>query len=62
MRSPVEHCYGFFLDCETTDAANVFVVVLDFWLCSAAEALVSIALLVTFDVPACAKALPARLF
>lgn len=58
---PAEYCYGFFLDCETTDAANVFVVALDVWLCSAAEALVSIALLVTFDVPACANALPARL-
>lgn len=49
---PSLECYGFFLDCETTDAASVFVVALDVWLCNAAEARVSIALLVTFDVPA----------
>lgn len=52
----------YFLDCETTEPAKAFVVALDVLLCSAAEALVSIDLLVTFDVPDCANALPARLF
>lgn len=54
--------YGFRFDCETTEPARDFVVELDFWLCSAVDALASMDLLVVLDVPDCARALPAKLF
>lgn len=47
---------------RATDPANALVAGLDVLLCSAAEALVSTALLVTLEVPDCANALPAKLF
>jgi|GEM_PF-3946964 len=52
---------GFFFDCETSDPAKALVVELALGLCNAPDALVSIDLLVTFDVPDCANALPAKL-
>lgn len=55
------HNQGLFLDCDTNDAANCLVVELVRELLSALEAFGSIALLVNFDVPVCARALAARL-
>ena len=52
---------GYFLDCETKEPASAFVVALLLPLCSAADALPSIALPVTLLVPAWDKALPAKL-
>jgi hypothetical protein len=52
---------GYFLDCETREPASAFVVALLLLLCSADDALPSIAFPVTLLVPAWDKALPAKL-
>ena len=51
----------FLIDCEVTEPANCFVIALDFGLCRAPDAFASIALPVALLVPACARALPAKL-
>lgn len=52
---------GYFFDWDTTDPASDLVVELDFELCNADDAFVSIALLVDLDEFDCARALPAKL-
>jgi len=53
--------YLLFLDCDTPEAANVFVIAFDFALCRAFEAFASIAFPVNLVFPVCDSALPAKL-
>lgn len=58
--SEASTCY--FLDWETSEPARAFVDAAELPFCRAAEAFASIGLLVVLLVPACASALPAKLF
>lgn len=60
LLASLDPCY--FFDCDTSDPASAFVVAAEPPFCKTAEAFASIGLLVVLFVPACASALPAKLF